>query len=242
MTYNIRHGDKGVQAIWAAVAGQKADIVCLQEASAQGKWPDPAAGLLRSIPRDWHTVHGDELLIASRYPIESSTLHRPEGTGEFAMLEAIVNANGRRLTVYTTHLSAITPFGLLTCWRNHAQLQYVQQTMRWRSLQTDWIIAQMRNTTGPVVLAGDFNTPPRGLLYQRLVSQMQDSFRAAGWGLGLTFRTNLPLWRIDYVFTDRKTSVTRCRVPGVAASNHMPVVADLVAWRQTSEGRSSASK
>lgn len=233
MTYNVRHGDKGVPAICEVIEAQNPDVLCLQEVAAQRNWQDPGPEIQRSL-QGWQVARGGALMIATRHTIESSTLHEDADNGSFDVLEAVVDIRGTRVTVLTTHLGNISPLGLVK--RKHGRLGtgYVREQMETRARQMDYLLQRSRDINGPLVVAGDFNTPPAGLLYKKAVSQMQDSFKSAGWGFGNTFRTNIPLWRIDYVFTNKASEVSSCYVPAAVASNHRPVIADIVLHSQSS--------
>jgi endonuclease/exonuclease/phosphatase (EEP) superfamily protein YafD len=76
-------------------------------------------------------------------------------------------------------------------------------------------------------VAGDFNNPPRGVLYRRMSVQLSDSFRAAGGGFGYTFRSDFPAMRIDYIWCAPGVRVVRCRTVRSRASDHLPVIADI---------------
>ena len=84
------------------------------------------------------------------------------------------------------------------------------------------IAAQNQN----VIVAGDFNTPPRINLYNRLRSQMTDAFAAAGRSLGYTYPARQPLLRIDYIWL-KNLKPLRTWVPSIVASDHLAVVAEV---------------
>ena len=94
--------------------------------------------------------------------------------------------------------------------------------------------------TLPVVLAGDFNLTDQTRDYQTIVGAgFQDAFRAAGWGLGLTFADFSylsplfslapPFIRIDYVFADETFTPVEARVGASAGSDHYALRAVLAA-------------
>jgi vancomycin resistance protein VanJ len=90
----------------------------------------------------------------------------------------------------------------------------------------------------PVVLAGDLNLTDQTQDYQTILGAgFQDSFREAGWGLGLTFADFSylsPLLavaprfiRIDYVFADETFTPVDAQVGAAAGSDHYAVRAVL---------------
>lgn len=78
----------------------------------------------------------------------------------------------------------------------------------------------------PLVVAGDFNSPPRGLFYGQISGGLMDAWDAGGRGTGNTFPSRFPLLPIDHVLT-RGARVKNAWVPDVRTSDHRPVVVDL---------------
>lgn len=225
MIYNVHQAASGVKVIADAIARQNADVVCLQEVNAWGRWGDPVASIHRLLPNGWKVVRDGELVTLSRYPIVESQVHYlPSSTGR-AILSATLDVRGDRITVLNTHFNVSSGesltrgrIGVRTYLRDAAKIRLAQKT---RLLE---VAGRVRE---PVVIVGDFNTPPRGLTYCRIAKRYRDAFDAAGWSLGYTFRSDLPMLRIDHIFVDRRLKVLRCFVPQTRASDHRPVVADI---------------
>jgi vancomycin resistance protein VanJ len=91
------------------------------------------------------------------------------------------------------------------------------------------VAAEAARAAGPVLLVGDFNTPPESAIFRRVWAGYADAFSDAGWGWGYTFWTRLAAVRIDHVLVGRGGRATSCRVGPDVGSPHRPVVAD-VAW------------
>jgi vancomycin resistance protein VanJ len=158
----------------------------------------------------------------SRHPIVSQRVHRLPTKIGAGLLETMVDVRGQRLTVFNVHISipVAGPSGLRPAsLRARAAVRAEQLTALSRA--TDAV-------KSPVIIMGDFNTPPRGRLYRRLTSRFQDVFHSAGPVLGYTYSSTLPVLRIDYIFTSSTVQARRCFVPEVWASDHRPVVAELV--------------
>ncbi len=96
-------------------------------------------------------------------------------------------------------------------------------------------------TGGPAILMGDFNSTDQTTQYNMVVDAgLSDSFREAGWGLGLTYpqrrlqagSINLPrAVRIDYIFhTDDFTAIHAWVGPD-GGSDHRPILAELTLRR-----------
>ncbi|MHB9132170.1 MAG: endonuclease/exonuclease/phosphatase family protein [Armatimonadota bacterium] len=227
MTMNVHALSGGVDHIARVISLERPDVLFLQEVSERGaNTPSPA---LRRQLQGWHYAGEGEVAIFSRYPIRDVQIHRMPQYHR-VMLEAIVAIKGTPLTVIDVHLSTSATSESLTNRRSSLPA-YLRRTTAARSAQIENLLRIAGKSPHPVLIAGDFNTPPRGVLYRRLTRQFQDGFHAAGWGAGYTYSTHIPMMRIDYLFADKKIAVRRCYRPPYRASDHYPMVADLVVLR-----------
>jgi endonuclease/exonuclease/phosphatase family metal-dependent hydrolase len=99
-----------------------------------------------------------------------------------------------------------------------------------RELQVESIAEAASRQTLPTVIAGDTNLPGLSAAFARWLSQFQDGFTRAGWGLGYTFPTNHGHWpwmRIDRIMASDGLRFSWFRVGTSRASDHLCVVADL---------------
>ncbi|MCP4848193.1 MAG: hypothetical protein GY899_09640, partial [Verrucomicrobiaceae bacterium] len=102
--------------------------------------------------------------------------------------------------------------------------------------QAEYFIEQVDRDPLPVIIAGDFNMPDNGYIYQLFADHMKDSFREAGSGFGYTFpgRTRNPFslgeaWlRLDYVFSRGGWSAVRSVIETQSRAQHRPVSVTLV--------------
>jgi vancomycin resistance protein VanJ len=227
MTYNIHHGAAGIAAVARVIRDHRPDIVCLQEANACEPWEDPMPELVRLLPGWRATSHPRELAVLSHYPIVGERFAQVRGSSERGVLQVTVLAKGIPLRILDAHFStAMKPESLSR--RKTSVRRYLRGAAVVRSRQAARLKGLAATSEGPVVIAGDLNTPPRGRVYRRLARSYTDAFRAAGVGFGHTYRANLPVERIDYVFVGNGVKVKRCFTPRVRASDHRPVVADLM--------------
>lgn len=235
MTWNIHHSSRGVDAIVRAVEAGRPDIVCIQEAN-DGNWKSDVLPELRKAFRGWHCWGFREVATFSRHPIVEKDLHRlmPE-TGR-VVLETVVDVGGQRLTIYNVHLNVAIEGRSLSKsgWRGIPN--YLRHTADVRLDQVRDLKEIVSAAKGGAVIAGDFNTPPRGRCYGRIAGRYHDAFRHGGSGFGYTYPSRRPLMRIDYVFTD-EIHVRRCFVPNVTGSDHRPVIADLVMPEKEGQNR-----
>ncbi|MFN8610170.1 MAG: endonuclease/exonuclease/phosphatase family protein [Vulcanimicrobiota bacterium] len=227
LSWNIQAGLSGPDKIAELLAGTGADIVALQEArvpSAQPGGVDPVPALLQrnklNIARGGER---GELVILSRYPMISQRLYNLGGLSQ--ALEARLDINGKILRVMDVHLMTGDPQGMLK-GQPLMSRRRVTLSAATRRVQADSLLQSAQAGQEPVLLLGDFNSPPSSMAYRALSTQFQDSFTSAGWGWGLTFPAAHPLWRIDYIWCKGLTPLSS-QVLQLPASDHRALQAQL---------------
>lgn len=93
----------------------------------------------------------------------------------------------------------------------------------------DTVLASLADTR--CVLMGDFNVRPDNGALVPIRERMYDAAEAIS-GEALSFPSDLPDRKIDYIFVSRDLGVTYADIPAVVASDHRPHVADLRFNRQ----------
>jgi len=225
MTYNIHHMPRGVSSIADEVKAARVDVVCFQEANSDGRGRDPKVELTRLLT-GWNHVSSGELAVFSRFPITGSKVHYPPVELSRVYLEVGLNVRGRRLIVIALHLSTAADASSLA-HHHGSTASYLRGSTRVRSQQVNAVLEIARGIAGPIVIAGDFNTPPRGRIYRRIAGSFKDCFAYAGWGFGNTFRSDLPVMRIDYIWAGDGLAPLHAEVLPLKGSDHRPVIADV---------------
>ena len=151
--------------------------------------------------------YGTALL--SRHPIVSHTntaLPRfPDGE-QRGLLEAVVDVAGHATRFLVTHLQ--------------------HDSAAERLAQVDAILEHV-DAGLPTVLLGDLNARPDSAEYARIAEAFDDAWVAVGQGPGHSFDALEPHERIDYVLTRPGVRAVSAHVVRTAASDHLPVVAEL---------------
>lgn len=234
LTYNVHqgfnnHGAPDPDLIARILRDADADVIAIQETGAF-RYPGSLYDLLHLLSRDlgYHAYPGSDepspgLGLLSRYPILSATQHPLPSTGDpRAVLEAELDVHGKPIWIHVTHLG-------------------LRPDDRIRQIET--ILARAATRT-PSILAGDLNICPDGNcwgsrgpddIYQRITRHYEDPLVATHGDkndtAGLSFRSNNPIRRIDYVFVTPELQATSYRVirtqDTADASDHLPVVVEL---------------
>jgi len=241
MTYNIRHGGRGREAAIAAVISASApDLVLLQEAT------DP-----RSIERiaegtgmeEWRAYAGQSLGFLSRKRVAFAEWTRPR-VSRHAFIEVV--PAGEAVRVFGVHLSAVH-----AAWTEQRRVFELRALLRSVARHQDGfhVLSGDFNTVAPGEQMDVRSLPMRlrpfvwmsgGRIRWRTVQTVLDAGYVDGFRAkhkedpGLTLPTPTPHIRIDYVFVPAPFSarVATCDVvrhpQAGAASDHFPVVADLL--------------
>lgn len=236
MTYNIQAGGGNLDSIAAVIRSSGATLVALQEVDVhwdkRSGFADQATELAGKLgvqmrfapiyrlpgadsaspPRQYGVA------LLSRYPIIAFTNHtitrlstqstNASPTPMPGFLEATIDVRGRRVRVFNTHLD----------YRGDPTV---------RRLQVSESLAIIGDAATPVLLFGDLNAVPTAPELQPLFARLHD-----GWpdiaGVGFTYPAVKPVRRIDYVLVSEHFRVIYARVPDTRASDHRPVVMDLL--------------
>jgi len=241
MTYNIRHGGRGRETAIAAVINACApDLVLLQEAT------DP-----RCVERiadgtgmeEWRAYAGQSLGFLSRRRVAFAEWTRPR-VSRHAFIEVV--PAGTSVRVFGVHLSAVH-----AAWTERRRLFELRALLRSVSRHQHGfhVLSGDFNTVAPGEHLNVGSLPLRlrplvwmsgGRIRWRTVQTVLDAGYVDGFRMkhvddpGLTLPTPTPHIRIDYVFVPAPFSerVAACHVvrhpQAVGASDHFPVVADLI--------------
>lgn len=231
MSYNIMGGRRGMKALLQTIRAQKPDVLCVQEAEAWKSF-DPTPALQKALP-GYGCVRSAEVTTFSKYPIVSRQVHPFPTWAQRDILETVLDVQGRRVRVLNVHFHTVSFTGG-PLYGNQDFPTRVSNSVRNRSEQLAVLLAALDNPnqstlqSAPTVIAGDFNTPPRGRVYAKMAARLGDAWRQSGWGSGHSFRSDLPVIRIDYVWLSRHFQTRRVWVPQSTASDHRPLVVDLM--------------
>ncbi|SDK83259.1 Metal-dependent hydrolase, endonuclease/exonuclease/phosphatase family [Catalinimonas alkaloidigena] len=94
-----------------------------------------------------------------------------------------------------------------------------------RSDQTVALREHMLQSPYPVMVCGDMNDTPYSYTYWQMRMHLANAFEKGGQGIGLTFPSVWPLWRIDHMFAAEAFQCTDYQVfDQVHFSDHLPAL------------------
>jgi endonuclease/exonuclease/phosphatase family metal-dependent hydrolase len=222
MTYNLRDLKDDVAALIRVVRAVAPDVACLQEVPRHPFAGHRVGALADACGLLWSgggvRSGGTAVLTSLRVDQRSSYAARLPVSGRLTRSRGFASAvvavpGGPAVTVVSVHLSL--DGGERS---RHARL----------------ILDQVQASgPAPYVIAGDLNEPPDGPAWRTFAGLVEDTSR----DVGSTFPTRAPRRRIDAVLASAGVVVQSTRVVGIAdgvdpadllaASDHLPVVADL---------------
>jgi len=224
------------QDILTEMKNQNVDVLCLQEYRERSGEQDNNAKYKSVFP---YMVKSGSLAIFSRYPISKSQEIAFEQTNNGA-LYADIKADNRELRIFNVHMQTT---GINSTLHQAGKLQkqgknvenskilkaiYGNYTLDLmvRSGQANIVANEVRQSTLPVILCGDFNDVPYSYVYKTLKGNMKDGFTDCGSGWMKTYRGNKPV-RIDYIFYDKSLNGINYYKKDLTYSDHVPVFADI---------------
>ncbi len=229
MTFNVEKWSHGTPRVAQTIRQYHPDIVCLEEAG-DYSWVQPAHApeALKALLPGYECIRRGEIIIATRLPMESrQTALLPPGPDSRPALEVTVLVHGKPVTIIAVHL---IPMQLDLHWHDSVRTwpDYVQQCRWQRRVQVTHLLQALAVIKTPLVLCGDFNLSPASSDCRRLAAVYPDAFDLAGFGFGNTETSTLPLRRIDHILTSTALRPISAFVPDVHASDHRPLIADLI--------------
>jgi endonuclease/exonuclease/phosphatase family metal-dependent hydrolase len=218
MSYNIHSSRDDLRALASVVRGEAPDLVLAQEAPRRFRW----RGKNASLARRWGMLHvggglwalGNSAFSTLRVGVrETWNVQFPLTPGRHMRGAVFVRCTvGRsRFVAVGTHLS-------LDATERVAQAQLLKE--------------HLGKLDEPYFVVGDLNEEPGGGAWRTLSDGLVDAAEAKECGNLFTFSCSAPRRRIDGIFVDPRIELVDYRIvdsdQAKAASDHFPLVADLV--------------
>ncbi|HUT23443.1 MAG TPA: endonuclease/exonuclease/phosphatase family protein, partial [Sumerlaeia bacterium] len=169
----------------------------------------------------FHCIHGGDCALLSRFPIEPERLDLKVWGEQMARVKT--PAGGIRILNVRMPLPALRLNLFSARARAEMRLSHRQRAEGFGRLGK---AVRKLAEDGPLILAGDFNTPIRSTLLRPVRALLTDAFRQAGSGWGNTMTHDFPVSRIDAIFVSGEFRVLRAQSLTNGISDHRTVLAE----------------
>lgn len=239
--------------IYRFVEAQKADILCFQEFYNEDT-PDFAVmdSLLAIQPaknyhidyfKTRHKYYHWGLATFSKYPVVNRQRHQFRNSFANYCIYSDIVYESDTLRVFNVHLESWhfekDDYRLLSNLSDStgqtAPIQSGLKNIYWkmrsasmkRAIQVMELKELITASPYPVLVCGDFNSPPVSHVYNQMTSIMHDAFTSEGQHFGTTYNGLLPGTRIDYIFHDEFFNVESFKTFKKEYSDHYPITVNL---------------
>jgi len=177
------------------------------------------------------------LVTFSKYPIIEKGSLKFEQTSNFS-IQTDIKAFGHRIRIFNNHLESIKfsrqQLNFLDSIRYQNEKERkdkikaitnkLSAAFENRSSQAENIGRHISNSPYATIVCGDFNDTPVSYVYRKMRGQLKDSFVESGLGFGGTYNGQLPSFRIDFIFHDKRFASYNFQRLKVNLSDHYPII------------------
>ncbi|HYE19998.1 MAG TPA: endonuclease/exonuclease/phosphatase family protein [Tepidisphaeraceae bacterium] len=229
VTLNLHRGQTRTADLAALIAADRPDVAVFQG------WTDAH---LAAVPQadGWHHRSDGALFVASRHPVvdahdlalDKLPARPPDSGVGLAVRYTLDTPAAGRVHVINVHLAS--PHAAFDWLRAHGRAAgpVIDANSARRARESQIVADHAATLTGPVIIAGDFNTPPDSTVYRAAWAAFDNAFTEAGSGLGYTYVIRRVQLRIDHVLVAGGIITYRCRVERNVGSPHRPLFAELL--------------
>ena len=215
LTANLQYSNTQAGRLGPQIEARRPDIVVLEEVSPLTLAGVSGSGALAGY--QYHVARPDlgafGYAVYSRFPL--SDVRVPQVGREPLARMTVTIGDGQRFTLFAVHTISPTTSAY---------------TKRWRA-QLDQLASDVRASSLPVVLAGDFNATRDHRPFRHLLdSGVRDAHDVAGAAWSPTWPADQvlpPVIRIDHVLASPAFAITVYHRGGDDGSDHLPLIVDL---------------
>lgn len=233
--------------IFEYVLKESPDITCMQEFYSMGaNYYYPLKSLKKELKADnyyfqsYYQPKKSKIVgmaIFSKLPRLTTGYLAHDSTRKFGIYADFI-FNQDTIRVFNVHLESVylgrDDYNMITGNTSIASDKNIQKRTRRiagkmirafqnRASQVELIEKEIQKSPYPVILCGDFNDTPASYTYGLLADELDDSFVESGEGVGKTFSSVIPFFRIDYILHDPVFNSFNYKKESLVLSDHYPV-------------------
>jgi vancomycin resistance protein VanJ len=226
LTYNIGGGEIEPARVVPWLEALAPDVAVFQECEYPLKQARPAL-----TKAGWKVELQQGSCMVSRHPIRKVEVRDPQeiwkmgGSGVIVRYE--VETPKRVVTVINLHLETVREGLTAVMQRGLGGASEMETNLDQRDIESVLARAFANQTSGPLIVAGDFNMPVESAIYRTHWGAFTNAFSCAGWGFGATKATRWHGIRIDHVLLGPGWSCAGAQIGADLGLDHRPVVVDL---------------
>ena len=211
MSFNVYYNNPQLERVAGLVRETKPDIVVLLEVVPRIRPAlDAVAAQYPYRVECWQQQWGD-MLVLSRFPLTDVQQSLPQAKFRRPMGAVEVDIEGRKLTLFPTHLSLPYPLN-----GRDAQTGEVKE-----------IIETIAGVAGPRLLAGDFNASSWATTMDHFQKQLNMKLLTGGDGSWPTFLPRAMSIPIDHVLASDELALQSRKLFTIPGSDHRAVLAEI---------------
>lgn len=225
VSWNVDYASTLEPQLDEALARWQADVVLLQGCTAS-----VGHELRLRASRSGDAPQLGEFCVLSRLPVLGIVVvtgpnpKHPQWPRPIAAAVTIVAA-GDTLVLLSVHLHSPRR-ELASALRG--DLAQLARTSARRAEQAAILSQRVRDRRWPLVIAGDFNTPPESVIYTRHFATLTNAFERTRWGFGYTMRAGLlHRLRIDHALVTDDLDVVGFATEPHWPTEHVPLLVDI---------------
>ncbi len=203
VVWNVMSGRFGWERVYETLESLDADVIVMVEA-----WEDETQrDALRSRYLEGYSATSEHagLVIFSRSGLSRVEFDRLAGGGRYLHAEVLVDGNA---------------LGVLA-----VDVESDPRRFRKYPLVQLAVVAQ-RYRNGPLLIAGDFNTPPDSMHFAAMRSDLRNGFEMSGGGYAPTWPSFAPVIALDQIWVNAQIDAYRCWGDWTLCSDHRPVIVE----------------
>lgn len=225
MTYNVGEGASSGDDIFRILTEVAPDVLAIQECGAVARVSHRQPG------ERYNIIGAGELCLLSRSPIEKIKILDPEavrgvgGTG--TIVRYVVHLPAGDVSLVQVHLATVREGLAAIRARGLGGVPALEANMATRAAMSALARGFVDETTGPLLVAGDFNLPIDSAVYRRDWAAFPNAFSLAGRGFGDSKQTGWFGIRIDHILLGPGWTCERAFIGPHLDGDHLPLIADL---------------